>query len=243
MLRSIQIMLAMLVAGLISVAIYNAKTLVNSPNGESKPSVAAASQLSSQESLSAVSNGAQETVRARSVGGGVIAAPLIEAGPLERVATVPQPTPPSQPKTELPAKPEKQYLRWRLVFNAIASSAGILQVGETALVLPGIDTVSADESCTASSGANWPCGMIARTAFRNYLQGRALNCHVPDNPEDKAIIAECLLQGQDPAAWLVEQGWARTKPGSALAELAEIAKTSKRGIYGQPPAGVEVKLP
>lgn len=183
-----------------------------------------------------------EIAKSRNVGGGLVAAPPLDEGPLERVASLPQPTPPLVPKAE-PALPEKQFLRWRLVFNAIATSAGILQTGETSLVLPGIDVVSVDETCPTPAGGSWPCGMVARTAFRNYLQGRALNCHLPDRVEAKAIMAECLLQGQDPAAWLVERGWARSNADSPLAAIAETAKASNRGIYGQPPAGVEVKLP
>lgn len=243
MLRSIQFILAVSVAVLISVAIYSSKGLVKPTHNRSNPGVAALSQSGLYEPPDAANHDAQETVHSRNVGGGVIAAPLLEVGPLERVAAVPQPTPPLEAKSELPATPEKQFLRWRLVFNGIATSAGIVQFGETTLVLPGIDVVSADETCTASTGASWPCGMIARTAFRNYLQGRALNCHLPDRREDKAIVAECLLQGQDPAVWLVEQGWARIKPGSPFAGLAEAAKATRRGIYSLPPAGVAVKLP
>ncbi len=243
MLRSVQIMFAMLLAGGIFASIYNGRDIGRSESSVSNKNDPPISATPAKPKLDDAVKPTPETTNARNVGGGLVVAPLVPDGPLERVAALPQPTPPSQPEPEVASVPESKAIRWRLVFNAVATSAGILQTAETAIVIPGIDAVSADEDCTSPSGMIWPCGMVARTAFRNYLQGRALNCHLPDKNDNKAIVAECLLQGQDPAAWLVEQGWARAKPDSPFAKLAETAKTSNRGIYGQPPAGVEVILP
>ena len=103
------------------------------------------------------------------------------------------------------------------------------------LTLPGIEIVAADETCTSPSGQEWPCGMAARTAFRAYLRGRALNCHLPDAPSDEDIATECLLQGEDPALWLVSQGWARAKPDGPFGLQAEAAELARLGIFGQPP--------
>ncbi len=179
----------------------------------------------------------------RNVGAGVVASPPVDGQALERVAALPQPTPPARPNQLDPERLKPVSLRWRLVYNTVATSAGILQYGETALVLPGVDAVTADETCALSSGARWPCGMAARTAFRNYLKGRALNCHLPDAPPDNAIVAECLLSGQDPAAWLVENGWARAKTDGPFGELATRAKSASRGIFGLPPKGIEINEP
>ena len=71
--------------------------------------------------------------------------------------------------------------RWRLVHQPVATAAGILQAGGVTMVLPGIDVVAVNETCTSPVGQTWPCGMAARTAFRAYLRGRALNCHLPDS--------------------------------------------------------------
>jgi endonuclease YncB( thermonuclease family) len=243
MLRSIQVMFAVLLAGVIFASIYKGRDINRTEvpgSGLNGPPVSA---MPLETRPAGVTKPTPETANARNVGGGIIVAPVVPAGPLERVAALPQPTPPLEPEPDVASGHDGKAVRWRLVFNAVATSAGILQTSDTAIVIPGIDAVSADEDCKAPDGAIWPCGMVARTAFRNYLQGRALNCHLPDKVGDKAIVAECLLQGQDPAAWLVEHGWARTKPDSPFAALAEIAKKSNRGIYGQPPVGVEIILP
>ena len=243
MVRALQLVLALGVAGLIGATLFAGLISVTP---ESTISDFGTTPLGGSEvtAKASIKTGqiASETMKSRNVGGGFVASPALSGGPLERVASRPQLTPPTKPRDD-PTVPEKQYLRWRLVFNAIATFAGVLHSGDLALVLPGIDVVSADEACTTPAGGSWPCGMVARTAFRNYLQGRALNCRLPDSLPDKAIVAECLLQGQDPAAWLVERGWARSKLDSPLAGIAETARKLSRGIYGQPPAGVEVMSP
>ena len=56
-----------------------------------------------------------------------------------------------------------------------------------------------------------------------------------DARREDAIPAECLLQGEDPARWLISQGWARAKPDGPFGAEGEAAAAAQRGIYGQPP--------
>ena len=102
------------------------------------------------------------------------------------------------------------------------------------MVLPGIDVVSTDETCLAPDGVGWPCGMAARTAFRAYLRGRSINCRLPDVPSEKSMLTDCLLQGEDPALWLVKNGWARAKSDCQFLSEGQIAKEATRGIFGYP---------
>ena len=176
--------------------------------------------------------------KARNVGGGVVAVPEGTGEPLERIEPLPQPTAPAPPKATEPLK-IKQVMRWRLVYNSVISAAGVFDLNGTALVLPGIDIVPTNETCTAPNGTEWPCGMVARTAFRNFVKGRAITCKVPDVPAQQAFSAECLLSGQDMAGWLVEQGWARAKTATLYVDLETGARQGQRGIFGNPPRGVE----
>jgi endonuclease YncB( thermonuclease family) len=147
--------------------------------------------------------------------------------PMSALASPAKPAPPPDPDT-LPR-------RWRLVHQPIATAAGILDIDGLTIVLPGLDTVPTNETCTDPNGLLWPCGMGARTAFRAYLRGRALNCKLPDQRPNDAILGECLLQGEDPAAWLVKNGWARSKLDGPYASLQTEARTTKRGIFGSRP--------
>lgn len=184
----------------------------------------------------------EPAVPSRNVGGSLIAPPIESEAPLERIEAIAQPTPPPLPKPVEPKKPFN-YERWRLVYNAVATSAGVFQTNETALVLPGIDVVSADEKCRLADGTFWPCGMVARTSFRSFINGRALTCKLPDVPEEKSIEADCRLRGRDLAEWLVANGWARAKKDGPYLEQQASAEQSRRGIYGNPPKGVAVSSP
>lgn len=173
----------------------------------------------------------------RDVGSGKVASSVAPGTVLERIAPVAPPVEAqeSTPGNSLPADAQK---RWRVVFNSVIKAAGVFDLNGMSIVLPGIDVVTADEICTTGGGRVWPCGTAARTAFRAYVRNRALNCRLPVSRQDKAIVAECLLQGVDPAEWLVAQGWARAATGGPFGELAKQAKDKAHGIFGNPPTGV-----
>lgn len=134
-----------------------------------------------------------------------------------------------------PPDPDSLPRRWRMVHQPVATAAGILEAAGMTLVLPGIDVVAVGEMCVSPAGRSWPCGMAARTAFRAYLRSRALNCRLPEARLENAIPAECLLQGEDPARWLVSRGWARAKPDGPFSAEAQAAEQARLGIFGQPP--------
>ncbi|MGB8816622.1 MAG: thermonuclease family protein [Rhizobiaceae bacterium] len=174
----------------------------------------------------------------RNVGGGIVAFPVAPDTLLERIAPLPQPTPPTIAE---PAKPlaTRGFKRWRLVYNSVVTAAGIFEINGMSLILPEIEATAANEQCVAPDGRRWPCGAVARTALRNFVKAKAINCNLPDVPPEQAFVAECLLQGRDPAEWLVDQGWARAKKDGPHASAGEKAKAAKRGLFGNPPSGVE----
>jgi endonuclease YncB( thermonuclease family) len=183
-----------------------------------KEQAASASQLS-QTAVDTNSNTeAQETALLQR---------LEPRAPLSGLAA-PAPPPP-------PPDPDSLPKRWRMVHQPVATAAGILEAGGMTLVLPGIDVIAVNETCTSPTGQSWPCGMAARTAFRAYLRGRALNCRLPDTRIETGILTECLLQGEDPALWLISQGWAKAKSDGPFGSQAQAAEAARRGIFGQPP--------
>ena len=147
--------------------------------------------------------------------------------PLSAIAVPVLPPPPIAAK-DLPR-------RWRPMGNGFASAAGIVQVGTVSITLEGLDTLTANDTCIAPSGEVWPCGMVARTAFRAFLRARTLNCAVPDGLIDRAISAECLLAGDDPAKWLVQNGWARASATGPYGSEGDHAKANGTGMFGSPP--------
>ena len=80
--------------------------------------------------------------------------------------------------------------------------------------------------------------MAARTAFRNWLRSRAVECNVPGQPPDDVIATQCKLGNADLAEWLVQNGWARAKDGTPMADGMKKAEEAKLGIFGNPPAAL-----
>jgi endonuclease YncB( thermonuclease family) len=123
-------------------------------------------------------------------------------------------------------------LKFELLFNPVATEAGMIEAGGHSIKLRGIRAFGSDETCADNAGASWPCGMRARTAFRSWLRGRAIHCKVPELPGAETLETECLVAGEDPAAWLVAQGWA--KPDSEdVADEQRQADATGAGAHGE----------
>lgn len=147
---------------------------------------------------------------------------------LVRVAPRPPLTPPAPESDGLEAGST-------LLHKPVALSAGALSFSGRRLELEGIEPLPAERMCEDRAGGRWPCGMIARTAFRNYLRGRSLDCTVPDGNWRETVRAACLLAGEDIARWLVVNGWAAAAEGSPYADAARTARQEGRGMHGADP--------
>lgn len=172
----------------------------------------------------------------------IVAPPAVDTGDLEReaprkplselgTAGPPKRTRPSGGATDgaagAPAKPQ--------LFRPVASAAGRLETDGLSIVIAGIDVLEPDQTCRGDNG-DWPCGMVARTAFRSFLRGRALDCDLPDGELPDRLMASCRLGTQDLGAWLVSNGWAKvSSTGPYATEQAE-AVEGRRGIFGSGPA-------
>jgi endonuclease YncB( thermonuclease family) len=171
-------------------------------------------------------------------------APLERIEPRQPLSEMGQAAPPAPPPTAVPvdntAKPA-------LLYRPVATAAGTIEVSGYKIALEGIDALPPDETCNSDGGGTWPCGMAARTAFRNWLRSRAVECTVPAQPSDDLIATQCRLGNEDIAGWLVQNGWARAKDGSPMAETMKKAEEAKLGIFGDPPpalpASIQLPLP
>lgn len=166
------------------------------------------------------------------------------AAPLERV----EPRAPlsdvyAPPSRKSEAKPVEGQEDWRVtrLFNPVASAAGRLEVKGHKIALTGIEPVPLDEKCNWN-GTEWPCGAVARTAFRQWLRSRAVQCKVPDVALAQEIRADCYIGRSDMSDWLISNGWARPETGGPYTEAGDKAKTAGAGIYGAPPRRISVIL-
>ncbi len=121
-----------------------------------------------------------------------------------------------------------------VLHRPLVVAAGTFQSLGHVVTLAGLKPVLADEKCV-SDGLEWPCGVHARTAFRNWLRGRAPNCVVPPKPSQEVVVTDCMLGKQNPAEWLVSFGWARALPDGPYVELERAARDQRRGVFGPAP--------
>lgn len=140
-----------------------------------------------------------------------------------------------EPRAPLSPQPKPEADEAALLHRPTAMSAGSIAFTDRNLRLAGLKPTPVDRTCENVDGSEWPCGTIARTAFRNYLRGRSLECDVPDGDWQETAVATCTLGDDDVAAWLARNGWAEAEPGSAYADLVEDARRERRGIFGDDP--------
>lgn len=124
----------------------------------------------------------------------------------------------------------------QLLQRPIAIAAGRLESQGRIVELEGIEVVPVEQTCKSPSGEEWPCGMQARTAFRQWLRSRAVMCRLPQNDSGAAVATRCTVGNEDAAAWLVSNGWAKVIAGSAYEEAGQNAEQAKIGLYGNKPA-------
>ncbi|MGQ2903804.1 MAG: thermonuclease family protein [Neoaquamicrobium sediminum] len=167
--------------------------------------------------------------RVRPVAPDVVAAPLVEQEGLERI----------DPREALGIgrvrAPSEGPPAETMLHRPVATAAGAFEARGYHVALSGIEVTDADETC-GSDGASWPCGVHARTAFRNWLRGRALSCVVPPVAPQDTVVTECKLGGHDTAAWLVAQGWVRAVADGPYAEMEAEAREKGRGLFGAAPS-------
>ena len=176
------------------------------------------------------------SVTARPVSPDIVAPPPLDPATLDRVA-------PREPLSELAlALPPKPLTpdKWngKPLFRPMADAAGRFAANGFTVAIAGVETVEPDRMC-GEGAEQWPCGMRARTAFRQWLRGRALSCTLPEDGDPKLVVASCRLGKQDAGEWLAANGWAPAVPGGPYAEAGRVARDKGLGIFGGPPKAID----
>lgn len=155
--------------------------------------------------------------------------------PVEDVTPVPVPEPPAVDTAPLSAPHEAPIdpatLEETILRHPVALSAGLVQFEGRTIQIAGVKPQSADRICRATTG-DWPCGTVARTAFRNFIRARAFACRTPKGEWSGTVTARCTIGDDDPALWLARNGWAEVEGNdTALAAAVASAKMTTKGFY------------
>lgn len=166
----------------------------------------------------------------RPVAPDIVAVPEIDRRALERVEQRQPLSPIGQAQDPADGPPRETMLH-----RPVVSAAGAFEAMGYRVALQGIEVTAVDKTCGSEA---WPCGVHARTAFRNWLRGRALSCVVPRVAPDEVVVTTCTLATHDPAEWLVSQGWAHALADGPYGGMQEQARAAGRGLFGEAPAAI-----
>ena len=122
--------------------------------------------------------------------------------------------------------------RTERLYNPVVTAAGLIKARGRDIRLAGIAAPDFEVRCGEGTAA-WPCGRMARAALRRFVRGRAIECIVPAGAAEIPDPAECRVAGgEDLAAWLVAQGWARANDATYEALEAK-AREEKLGLWAE----------
>jgi endonuclease YncB( thermonuclease family) len=165
-----------------------------------------------------------------------------ETSSIRRIAPSVVAVPPFQPRglTREPPRrsvaslaPEPQKPEFTKLFRPVASAAGRMRIDGREIEIAGIKILEPDRTCEHADGSTWPCGMRARTAFRAWLRGRAVDCRLGSAETDEVLTTDCRLGGDDIGQWLVENGWAPAVADGPYAEAGKRAEDEALGIFAR----------
>jgi endonuclease YncB( thermonuclease family) len=115
-----------------------------------------------------------------------------------------------------------------LGLSATVAFAGDVYDGDTIEIqgqrarLYGIDAFELSQTCLDARGRPWRCGIAAKAALAERLEGQALQCVVLDESQDGWYIARCEGEdGTDLSAYMVRSGLALADTDDYLAEQAD----------------------
>lgn len=119
-----------------------------------------------------------------------------------------------------------------LAGTARAFKGDVVIIGGAKVQLFGIDAPEPHQQCESESRA-WACGAAAKSALRERVNGKHLECRVHHKVGHGYWQGTCLLEGVDVGEAQVRAGWARAIPSlSDTYKAAETeARATNRGLW------------
>lgn len=147
----------------------------------------------------------------------ILQSPDLDENVLERLPPKEAPPPAVKPPKPNPFK------------RPVVLAAGRLLSSNIEIQLVGISAVPINQVCKDASGAPWPCGKFAKTAFNALVRGRTIECD-PVDVDSQVISTRCFIAAQDMSSWLVKNGWARSNHQTYSSDELS-AKEEGKGIW------------
>ncbi len=109
-----------------------------------------------------------------------------------------------------------------------------LKIARERIRLSGIDAPEERQSCTDNEGASYACGVVARRALFNRINGAAVRCAGSQRDRYDRLLAVCYAaDGEDLNGWMVRNGHALAYQQYSLryADDEAVAQERRLGIH------------
>lgn len=127
-----------------------------------------------------------------------------------------------------------------LALPARVACAGDVYDGDTIEVegqrarLYGIDAFELSQTCLDARGRPWRCGIAAKAALAERVEGQALRCVVLDEDRDGWYVSRCVSEdGTDLGAYMVRSGLALADNDEYLADEADARRRGAGAWEGE----------
>jgi endonuclease YncB( thermonuclease family) len=126
-----------------------------------------------------------------------------------------------------------------ILFAAGIARAEVRVIDGDTLVLDGlrvrlaaIDAPEARQACRDRQGQSWPCGLAARAALAELVEGESVRCEARGQDRYGRTVARCLAGQKDLGAELVRRGMALSHYGTDYAVEEIGAMVDGVGLWG-----------
>ena len=108
-----------------------------------------------------------------------------------------------------------------------------LVVGTTKIRLASIDAPESDQVCIDGNRKPWTCGIEARDRLAAHIGNHPIDCAPTGLDTYGRTLATCTLAGENPNAWMVQQGWALAfvRYSKQYVPEEEAARSAGRGLW------------
>ena len=117
--------------------------------------------------------------------------------------------------------------------SAAVTDADTLKIAGETIRLDAVDAPELSQSCLTSKGEQQRCGIVAKQALIEFIDGRTIVCRGEDVDAYGRWIARCYLERQEISTWLVSQGHALAYRlfSERLVAAENQARLAGRGIW------------
>lgn len=136
--------------------------------------------------------------------------------------------------SQAPARPPAVSFLTADPDQVVVVDGGTLRLKDRVVRLAGINPPARGDTCHATDGSGFDCGVAAANALAALVRGHAVECTMQNHDGDGRPVGTCVAEGAALSQTLVASGWARAEHGDAALVMAEgRARAAGLGLWAR----------